>query len=451
MKQIMEDAEETANERMQQLEGVRLENLTLAELKFAEDGNKTAYDAAVAQIQQDFISQKAEIVLAPARWVLDVFSQSFADALSEEQDEFREPIQDMLVGTFALFETDETGMLIDGSIEGLVWQMQRRYSTGMDDMKRNLPPKTREALEETLLAFEPSAADMEKIAADARAAGGKYPDGLIDSLTEYKRLAAISGNIDAINYMIGEKFSNDPTFFDALAKSKDAGEMLSGEIANGLLDHTEIKRSSENTITFINDTIGEKVVEITPELVATLEALGISMGDGMLWGIEDQIAANAEKFESAGADAAGSISKGLKGISMPRLSVNWETSTKSFNLNGKWSSMSVPTATFSMYASGGFPEMGQLFIANEAGPEMVGSMDGKTAVANNGQIVAGIRAGVRDANEQQNALLREQNALLRKLLEKDSNVTAIVTTDSIVDGLDRKNRRDGKTTVPVGA
>jgi chromosome segregation ATPase len=42
------------------------------------------------------------------------------------------------------------------------------------------------------------------------------------------------------------------------------------------------------------------------------------------------------------------------------------------------------------YASGGFPSAGELFIAREAGPEMVGTLGGRTAVANNNDIVAGI-------------------------------------------------------------
>lgn len=46
------------------------------------------------------------------------------------------------------------------------------------------------------------------------------------------------------------------------------------------------------------------------------------------------------------------------------------------------------------FATGGFPETGQLFLAREAGPEMVGSMGGRTAVANNSQIVDGIASGV---------------------------------------------------------
>jgi len=49
------------------------------------------------------------------------------------------------------------------------------------------------------------------------------------------------------------------------------------------------------------------------------------------------------------------------------------------------------------FATGGFPSEGQLFVAREAGPEMVGAIGGRTAVANNDQIVEGIRQGVYDA------------------------------------------------------
>lgn len=49
------------------------------------------------------------------------------------------------------------------------------------------------------------------------------------------------------------------------------------------------------------------------------------------------------------------------------------------------------------YASGGFPEMGELFIAREAGPELVGRMGSKTTVANNEQIIEGVANGVYNA------------------------------------------------------
>jgi hypothetical protein len=49
------------------------------------------------------------------------------------------------------------------------------------------------------------------------------------------------------------------------------------------------------------------------------------------------------------------------------------------------------------YASGGFPQHGEMFVAREAGPEMVGRIGSRTAVANNDQIVAAVADGVYQA------------------------------------------------------
>jgi len=46
---------------------------------------------------------------------------------------------------------------------------------------------------------------------------------------------------------------------------------------------------------------------------------------------------------------------------------------------------------------GGFVDQGQLFIAREAGPELVGTIGGRTAVANNDQIVESVSRGVYQA------------------------------------------------------
>lgn len=64
-----------------------------------------------------------------------------------------------------------------------------------------------------------------------------------------------------------------------------------------------------------------------------------------------------------------------------------------FNGGGGGISFSIPG-----FASGGFPDRGELFMARESGTtEMVGSFGSRTAVANNDQIVAGIATGVRAA------------------------------------------------------
>lgn len=63
-------------------------------------------------------------------------------------------------------------------------------------------------------------------------------------------------------------------------------------------------------------------------------------------------------------------------------------------LNGKKSSSSDKTLG---YAAGGFPDMGELFVARENGPEMVGRIGNKTAVANNDQITTAIYNAVKSA------------------------------------------------------
>ena len=101
------------------------------------------------------------------------------------------------------------------------------------------------------------------------------------------------------------------------------------------------------------------------------------------------------------------------------------------------------------YAEGGFPTSGQAFIARENGiPEMVGTIGRRTAVANNDQIVESISVGVAEANSEQNSLLREQNALLRALLEKDSGV--YLDGRSLSDSVDKYKREQGRVLITGG-
>lgn len=82
------------------------------------------------------------------------------------------------------------------------------------------------------------------------------------------------------------------------------------------------------------------------------------------------------------------------------------------------------TANFTLkldaLAQGGFPQ-GDIFVANERGPELIGTINGRNAVASNGEIT-GITDAVYETGEDEAALLREQNQLLRQLLAKDNRV-----------------------------
>ena len=100
------------------------------------------------------------------------------------------------------------------------------------------------------------------------------------------------------------------------------------------------------------------------------------------------------------------------------------------------------------FASGGFPDMGQMFIAREDGPELVGTIGQRTAVANNAQIIVGIAAGLADANQAQNALLSEQNELLRAILAKEGTVR--ISNKMIKQAYDAASRQSGASIMPGG-
>lgn len=101
-------------------------------------------------------------------------------------------------------------------------------------------------------------------------------------------------------------------------------------------------------------------------------------------------------------------------------------------------------------AKGGSVETGDLFLANENGPELIAQVGNKTQVANNDQITESIRLATEQGNAEGNMLLRQAVAALNGLLAKDTTVEAIVTADSITNGLARQNLRNGRTTVAVG-
>lgn len=101
------------------------------------------------------------------------------------------------------------------------------------------------------------------------------------------------------------------------------------------------------------------------------------------------------------------------------------------------------------FEQGGYPETGQMFIAREAGAELVGNIGRKTAVVNNEQIVASVSRGVAEANSEQNSLLREQNTLLRALLEKESGV--YLDGKKLTNSVEKYQKQRGKVLVTGGA
>lgn len=112
-------------------------------------------------------------------------------------------------------------------------------------------------------------------------------------------------------------------------------------------------------------------------------------------------------------------------------------------IGASWTGLStIPSVTIQRYASGGFPDQGQLFIAREAGAEMVGSIGRRTAVANNDQIVEGITNGVREGNDDVvNALYAVAQQIIMAMREQDDGGSTSYDFDKAVAGAQRRNAR----------
>ncbi len=114
-------------------------------------------------------------------------------------------------------------------------------------------------------------------------------------------------------------------------------------------------------------------------------------------------------------------------------------------IGANWSGIKkIPKASLpriSAYATGGFPTMGDFFFANENGvPELVGTMNGRTAVAS-GMEITGIKEAVYESGNAQARLLSTAIKLLQIISEKDPRFE--IDGREIVNVYDERKRRNG--------
>lgn len=191
---------------------------------------------------------------------------------------------------------------------------------------------------------------------------------------------------------------------DVKSKTKGKGQdivkgMVSGYDAQvgKLLDRAKtLKDRVRASIGDISGKVKPKGVEIAAGLKNGLESSsGWPSVSKWLSGIPEKVKTAVGSLYDAGRSVMDSFASGMKSVHIPTPSMyqsGWD-----YHYMSDGGVISTPKFSVQWYASGGFPQAGEMFIAKENGPEMVGRMGNKNAVANNGQIVEGIKAGVFEA------------------------------------------------------
>lgn len=241
--------------------------------------------------------------------------------------------------------------------------------------------------------------------------------------------AALKGiYADAANEMSAESFAHELdaliyTAFDNVLSSEDLKALKNTVDALGTNMFSILSDSNKSMIQdMLQGFYGE---DFTAEVMSYLQKPGEDILSGYVnAGFSTDVGRTAggnlieglsqNDWAGAGASDGASYANGFRSAAM-------DAAQFSLLMTGKYyGNTTALRKKIKGYATGGYPQSGELFWARENGtPEMVGKMGGSTAVANNDQIVSGIASGVASANEESNALLREQNELLRRLLQKE--------------------------------
>lgn len=188
-----------------------------------------------------------------------------------------------------------------------------------------------------------------------------------------KKSASVSGE-QMMQGLVNGITENTQPFENAMSNAVEAGE-------NALRTAADIHSPSKLFYTdggYMMDGLVNAVKDKTPELQNALSSVIVVAFD---------IGAAYRYGYSYGQSLGSGIANGIRSIVFPMITASITAMAGQYSMNVQ------------AYANGGFVDQGQLFIAREAGAEMVGSIGRRTAVANNDQIVEGITYGVREAND----------------------------------------------------
>lgn len=258
---------------------------------------------------------------------------------------------------------------------------------------------------------------------------------LIDDLTEYIKFmklfagytvdftksSAVAGFSNTINTIIGwftedpiEKFAKDVNKTYNQARDLNSRLRLANpelQTAINLMNHyydflEELDRLTgrSNNISLANGmfvNMKEVGKNLVTGFVSGINSEYWSLSNAIKSVLNDALSGSLARSygSSFGSQLGSSIASALRRTSFPRLRGTVSISGLTASIN------------FRAYALGGFPEQGQMFVARERGPELVGNIGNKAAVVNNDQIVESVSQGVYNAVAEANAKNNNQQMI----------------------------------------
>lgn len=440
IKGFLETATKTIEERVGVLKeaeaAARIE--LKAQLEMGEI-DKSEYEARLESLEASFREQKYTMYTNMYVEVSEFILESHGDLLNKMEEamnssEMQQGMKTASEAFYASYNKYFTGSEAEGwakiGAENIV-----NYSKDalVNAMSSGLSEEEKASVQTLFDSIKPSYEKTMELAQEYYNAGLQIPEELGNALNSESAVAALAGDVDGMLYNLGANLTSSPSMINLLTMVEGAGEKLPDSLVLGI----------NNNMPLVDAAVMEGIIPVTETLISNFEAAGIKVPSAWLEKLNEGISESSDGMISAGnamsenvvngaqstlatSDYSGSIVDGMNNsVSNSSSGLQSAGSTAGSLFGGSLMSTvnsyvsqaqiaaqnaanvvsKVLSSAFDIdldikvpgYASGGYPTTGQLFIAREAGPEMVGTVGGRTAVANNDQIVEAVSAGVYQA------------------------------------------------------
>lgn len=387
---------EKAKEKIGEITGVA--QTALEDIKTARDTVMREIDNAIAYASKYGTDEEVQMLGDIKQVLADDYAKQ-EQAIKDELNTIFETIQTQMVG-----KTGDIKAELEAEWKEMGWFEHWWYDhdeakyvrQGLLDAKKQI-----DTISTTIQGH------MDNLETDGSAWASDAMKGIIESLfSGYTTRNDLTGTTAHYKYKMSLEEAVSQTFADleesGKKRSSAAGEGITAGLTAGILAAVGDVADAGFSMVDAADLAVREAAEInSPSKLFYRE--GGHMMDGLIKSVEDKendlktavesaidssfSTKTAKSYgESFGKSLAEAMVKTIKNTSFPKLKGTVSTSADG-----------TATIKFNAYAGGGFPTDGEMFIAREAGPEMVGTIGNRTAVANNDQIVESVSRGVYQA------------------------------------------------------
>lgn len=333
------------------------------------------------------------------------------------------------LGTAILVELAAAFVLFTDSIVSVADELSGRLAPSLSDLNSKLPK-----LEKDTERFTNYMTDLaDEISSYTDSMGSITWSSIVNGFQKIFAGNPIADLADDVETIRNDTISLNAELETANPELEDAIDLLTnynslmtrlkliteknGDIELATQMFTNLKEVGKQLVTGLNSGITENMSLVTTSMS--------TMGTNMINSLNSSLESNKYKVRNSLAN----LFSGVK-IKLPHFSISG-----AFNLDQK----TTPKINVSWYANGGFPDSGEMFIARESGPELVGRIGNRTAVANNDQIVEGIAT----ANE---GVVNAIYAMARQIVRAiEDQTTEVYVEDDLTAQQNRQNKMYGKT------